>query len=540
LFADEGRRQAGRAFVAVVILAAAAGVVSAQADPNKVLRVTFPVAETGFDPQASNDLYSNHINRAMFESPYRYDHLARPYKIIPNTAAALPEISADGINWIIRIKPGIYFTDDPAFKGQKRELTAADYVYSWKRVLDPKTRSPNLQQFDGKFVGADVMVAKAKQTGKFDYDAPLEGLSAPDRYTIKIKLTGPSYDLLSDLTDVPSMAVAREVIETYGDGAGWAMANPVGTGPYRLKDWRRGQKIVLDANPGYREVLYPESQDPADRAIMARLKGRKIPLIGRVEINIIEESNPRLLAFEKGQFDYVTVPADLVPNVVDASNKLKPPFAKAGVTLARGIQPSISYTFFNMDDAIVGGYTKDRVALRRAIGMAYNSDEEIRILWNGQAVPATQPIPPGVTGHDPKLNGHVQYNLSGAKGLLDKFGYVDRDGDGWRDLPDGKPPRAGDGIGSRCAQPAVRGNVEAQPDGGRYQGRFHQAEVAGSSQDGARGAAADVVSRQHQRDHRRLQLPRPALRRARRTLQLRAFQPARIQQALRRFAQSAG
>jgi len=425
--------------VGAVILAVVAGFACAQADPNKVLRVTFPVAETGFDPQASNDLYSNHINRAMFESPYRYDHLARPYKIIPNTAAALPEISADGLIWTIRIKPGIYFADDPAFKGQKRELTAADYVYSWKRVLDPKTRSPNLQQFDGKFAGADAIVAKAKQTGKFDYDAPLEGLSAPDRYTIRIKLTGPSYDLLSNLTDVPSMAVAREVIETYGDGSGWAMANPVGTGPYRIKDWRRGQKIVLEANPGFREVLYPESQDPADRAVMARLKGRKIPLIGRVEINIIEESNPRLLAFEKGQFDYVTVPADLVPNVVDANNKLKPEFAKAGVTLARGIQPSISYTYFNMDDPIVGGYTKDRIALRRAIGMAYNSDEEIRILWNGQAVPATQPIPPGVTGHDPKFNGHVKYDLPGAKGLLDKFGYVDRDGDGWRDLPDGRP-----------------------------------------------------------------------------------------------------
>ena len=314
-------------FVAAIALASGAKLACAQADPNKVLRVTFPVAETGFDPQASNDLYSNHINRAMFEAPYRYDHLARPYKIVPNTAAALPEISADGLNWTIRIRPGIHFAYDPAFKGQKRELTAADYVYSWKRVLDPKTRSPNLQQLDGKFVGADAMVAKAKQTGKFDYDAPLEGLSAPDRYTIRIKLTGPSYDLLSNLTDVPSMAVAREVIEAYGDGSGWAMANPVGTGPYRIKDWRRGQKIVLEANPGYREVLYPESQDPADRAVMARLKGRKIPLIGRVEINIIEEGNPRLLAFEKGQFDYVTVPADLVPNVLDANNKLIRPTA---------------------------------------------------------------------------------------------------------------------------------------------------------------------------------------------------------------------
>ena len=425
----------------VAALALATGMVAAhaQADPNKVLRVVFPVAETGFDPQASNDIYSNHINRAIFDAPYRYDHLARPYKLVPNTATALPEISANGLDWTIRIKPGIYFADDPAFKGKKRELTAADYVYSWKRVIDPKVRSPALQTFDGKFVGADAAVAKAKQTAKFDYDAPMEGLTAPDRYTIRIKLTAPSYDLLSDLTTITAAAAAREVVEAYGDGSTWVMANPVGTGPYRLKEWRRGQKIVLEANPGFREVLYPVSTDPADREIMARLKGKKTPLIGRVEIYVIEESNPRLLSFEKGDLDYTTVPPDLVPNVVDANNQLKPRFAKVGVTLARGIQPAISYTYFNMEDAIVGGYTKERIALRRAVGMAFNSDEEIRILWAGQAVPATQPIPPGVTGHDPKFNGHVKFDAAGAKALLNKFGYVDRDGDGWRDLPDGKP-----------------------------------------------------------------------------------------------------
>jgi ABC-type transport system substrate-binding protein len=426
-------------FVVACAVAAGAAVARAQADPNKVLRVVFPVAETGFDPQASNDFYSNNVIRAMFDALYRYDHLARPYKLVPNTAVALPEISANGLDWTIKVKPGIYFIDDPAFKGQKRELTAADYVYSWKRVIDPKVRSSNLQTFDGKFVGADAAVARAKETGKFDYNAPIEGLVASDRYTIRIKLTAPSYDLLSDLTTVATTAVAREVIETYGDASTWAMANPVGTGPYRLKEWRRGQKIVLEANPGFRDVAYPVSTDPADREIMARLKGKKIPLIGRVEIYIIEESNPRLLAFEKGDLDYITVPPDLVPNVVDAGNTLKPRFAKAGITLARGIQPAISYTFFNMEDPIVGGYTKDRVALRRAIGMAYNSEEEIRVLWAGQAVPATQPIPPGVTGHDPKFNGHVKYDPAGAKALLDKFGYVDKDRDGWRELPDGRP-----------------------------------------------------------------------------------------------------
>jgi oligopeptide transport system substrate-binding protein len=411
----------------------------AQADPNKVLRVSFPIAETGFDPQASSDVYSNAVNRAIFEPLYRYDHLARPLKLIANTAAALPEVSADGLIWTMKVKPGIYFNDDPAFKGAKRELTAYDYVYSWKRLIDPKMRSPNLSIFDGKLAGADALVAKAKETGKFDYDALLPGLQAVDRYTIRMTLNYPSYDLLSDLTTSAASAVAREVIEAYGDGSGWAMANPVGTGPYRLKEWRRAQKIVLEANPGYRDVRYPESSDPADRAIMAKLKGKKIPLIGRVEVSIIEESNPRLLAFEKAEIDYLTVPTDLIWNVMEKDNTLKPRFAKAGVILGRGIQPSITYTYFNMDDPVVGGYAKEKIALRRAIGMAYNVEEEVRVIRQGQGLPATQVIPPGMSGHDPKFAGNTKFDAAGAKALLDKFGYVDRDKDGWRDLPDGKP-----------------------------------------------------------------------------------------------------
>jgi len=435
-----------RLFAALVVAAAAlavpiaaAAATAPAADQAKVLRVAFLSAETGFDPQAAGDLYSNYVLRAIFDAPYTYDYLARPYRIVPNTAAALPEVSADGLSWTIRIRPGIFFADDAAFKGVRRELTAADYVYSLKRVIDPKLRSPNLQQFDGKFAGADAALARAKETGHFDYDTPLEGLRALDRYTIAIRLTAPSYDLISDLTTVAAGAVAREVIEAYADGSGAAMANPVGTGPYRLTEWRRGQKIVLTANPGFRDVRYPQSADPADREIVARLGGRRLPLIGRVEISIIEEGNPRLLAFERGELDYVTIPSDLTRNALDTGNRLKPRYATAGVTLARGIQPTIAYTYFNLEDPIVGGYTRERVALRRAISMAYNTDEEIRVLRQGQAVVATQPVPPGVTGHDPAFNGHVQYDPAGARALLGKFGYVDRDGDGWRDLPDGKP-----------------------------------------------------------------------------------------------------
>jgi ABC-type transport system substrate-binding protein len=133
------------------------------------------------------------------------------------------------------------------------------------------------------------------------------------------------------------------------------------------------------------------------------------------------------------------VPVDLVANVLEPSNALKPRFAKAGVTLQRGIAPGITYTWFNMEDPVVGGYTNEKIALRRAIGMAYNVDEEAKVIRQGQAEWASQVIPPGVSGHDPKFAGNTKYDPAGAKALLDKFGYVDRDKDGWRDLPDGRP-----------------------------------------------------------------------------------------------------
>jgi ABC-type transport system substrate-binding protein len=432
-----GRRRIAVPALLVAVFALAAPAIAA--DLNKTLRVSFPVAETGFDPAPVGDIYSQYVNREIFDALYKYDYLARPYRIVPNAAAAMPEISPDGKTWTMRIKPGIYFADDPAFKGKKRELTAADYVYSWKRVIDPKMRSNNVQVFDGKIVGAEPVVAAARATGKFDYDVPMEGLQAIDRYTIRLKLNFPSYELMADLTTSPTAALAREVVEAYGDENGWTMSNPVGTGPYRLKEWRRGQKIVLEANPGYRDETFPESSAPEDRAIVARMHGKKLPIIGRIEISIIEESNPRLLAFEKGELDYLTVPSELVTNVLTPDNKLKPEFAKRDIVLARGVQPAITYTYFNMEDPVVGGYGKEKIALRRAISMSYDIDEEIRVLRQGQGERATQPIPPNVGGYDPKIKGSSRYDVAGAKALLDKFGYVDKDGDGWRDLPDGKP-----------------------------------------------------------------------------------------------------
>ena len=106
------------AYVSLVTALGCTSLVHA-ADVRKTLHVAFPVAETGFDPQASSDVYSNYVNRVIFDPLFRYDYLARPHKVIPNTAAALPEASRDGTEWTIRVKPGIHFSDDPAFKGKK-------------------------------------------------------------------------------------------------------------------------------------------------------------------------------------------------------------------------------------------------------------------------------------------------------------------------------------------------------------------------------------------------------------------------------------
>lgn len=434
-----GRWRRVAAAVALVLAAAATSPAQAQPDPNKVLRVSIAVAETGFDPQAAGDAYSNYVNRAIFDPLYRYDYLARPYKLVANTAQALPEISADGRTWTMRVRPGIRFADDPAFKGQPRELVAADYVYAIKRILDPKSRSNALQSVDGRFVGAEAVVARARETGKFDYDAPIEGLQALDRYTLRFKLAFPDYELLANLTTTQFAAVAREVIEAYGDGNGWAMANPVGTGPYLLRDWRRGQRIVLEANPGFRDERYPPPASAADRALVAKLVGRKLPLIGRIEISVIEESSPRILAFAQHQLDYLIVPADLVPKVLDAGNRLLPQYASAGVRLQREVLPAMSYLYFNMEDPVVGGTAPERIALRRAIALAYNVDEDIRVIRQGQAMPATQVVPPGMSAHDPTVSSRPAYDPAAARALLDKFGYRDRNGDGLRERPDGTP-----------------------------------------------------------------------------------------------------
>src|SRR5438067_9426789 len=154
------------------------------ADRSKVVRHVFPAAETGFDPAGAQDLYSATIEQAIFETLLTYDYLARPAKLVPGLAEAMPQVTDEGKTYTIKIRKGVYFTPDPAFNGKKRELVAEDLVYSLKRLIDPKLRSPWAWLVEDKIVGLDELAEAAKKGAKVDYDKKIPGLEAVDRYTL--------------------------------------------------------------------------------------------------------------------------------------------------------------------------------------------------------------------------------------------------------------------------------------------------------------------------------------------------------------------
>jgi ABC-type transport system substrate-binding protein len=408
-----------------------------------VLRYAFPVAETGFDPPQLSDLYSRIITANIFDALYGYDYLARPAKVKPVLADGMPEISADYRTYTVRMKRGIHFADDPAFGGRKREVTAHDVVYTIKRVFDPKVKSPQVSSFeeDG-IIGLPELRKKALAgDAPFDYDSEIEGLKALDRYTVQFKLRETRPRFLYSIADPGILGiVAREVVEKYGDAI---MEHPVGTGPFMLKEWRRSSKITLVRNPNYREAYYdaePAANDAAAQAIHRQMKGKRMPMIDKVEVSIIDDPQPRWLSFLNNEHDFLErLPENFATHAIP-NNKLAPNLAKRGIQMDRVPLSDIRMFYFSMTHPVVGGYTPEKVALRRAIGLAMDSSQEARLAMRGQAMVAHGFVMPNTLSFDPDYRSEMgEHDRAKAVALLDMFGYVDKDGDGWRDLPDGKP-----------------------------------------------------------------------------------------------------
>jgi ABC-type transport system substrate-binding protein len=414
---------------------------AARGAADNTLRLAFLAAETGFDPAQVQDAYSRRVIMHIMDAPLEYDLHARPWTLRPNTLAALPEVSADYRTITCRVQPGILFADDPAFGGKPRELVAADYVYSLKRIYDPRWKSPMLFQLENnRPLGLSELRAQALAGGRFDYDREVEGLRTLDRYTFQFRLAEPNPRFAYNLVDTTFCAVAREVVEAYGEAI---MAHPVGTGPYRLESWTRSARIVLAHNPNYRERRfdYAAAADAPELAPeLAQLRGRRLPLAERVEIAVIEESQPRWLAFLQGDLDIIDpVPVDLV-RIAAPRMQPAPHLTRRGVKARFTPMVDVVLDYFNMEHPLVGGYTPEKVALRRAVALAFDNGELARAVFSDQALPAQSAFVPGTFGHDPAwATLSTRHDPARASALLDTFGYLDRDGDGWRETPDGQP-----------------------------------------------------------------------------------------------------
>jgi ABC-type transport system substrate-binding protein len=409
----------------------------------RVLKLLLRNRDNGFDPAQVSDVISAALANSLFDAPLTYDPLARPAKLRPNTAVDLPEPSENYTRWLFRIKPGILFTPHPAFGGKPRELVAADYVYSVKRYYDPATRSPTLFHYEGAGLLGLSELRKAALDNKtpFDYDAPVEGIRALDRYTFEVRTARPAPRLpYVFATGAVSGALAREVVETYGPRQ--IGDHPVGTGAFTLGQWLRGARIVLEKNPRHVHERYEAEPDPRDGeavAAAAKLRGRTLPLVDRVELQIVEEAQPRWLSFLNGQVDLAEVPSEFAP-IAGPGGVVAPHLAKRGVRLVRTVVPVTYYTYFGMENPVLGGYAPDRVALRRAIALAYDAQREIDLARHGQGLVPQSILPPGVSGYDATLKTVMSdHDLPRAKALLDLHGYLDRNGDGFREQPDGSP-----------------------------------------------------------------------------------------------------
>ena len=220
------------------------------------------------DPARAGDVASSALVGRVYEGLLEYSYLDRPYHLQPMLASAMPDVSVDGLTYTFRLRCGIYFQDDACFPGGKgRELTAEDFVYSIKRVADLKTASSGYWAFNNRIVGLDEFRASTAGAAPTDYNAPVEGLSAPDRYTLQFKLKEPYPQLLWVLAMNYAFVVPCEAVGFYGDDF---INHPVGTGPYILSQYSNNYRIEFVRNPKWAETgrveLYPSTGPEEARA----------------------------------------------------------------------------------------------------------------------------------------------------------------------------------------------------------------------------------------------------------------------------------
>ncbi len=374
---------------------------------------------TRLDPGNIRDVYSATVVSQICETLYQYHFLKRPYELVPLLAEEMPVVSDDRLTYTVKMKKGVYFQDDECFPGGRgRELKAGDFVYAIKRIANIKYLSQNWSLFDDKIVGLDEFREYTKgceSEGEVDYSREVEGLRAVDDYTLVIKLNRPWPQLVGTaLADQATSPIAREAVDYYGKDI---VSQPVGTGPFMLKEWRRGSFIELVRNPNFRGETYPSEGEPGDvEAGYLEDAGKMMPFADKVVWRVIEEYQPAWFLFLQGELDGSPIPKDNYSEVFTEAGEMTDKMKELNIHLKTFIDPSTFWLGFNMEDPILGRNKPLRLAMSRAI----DREKFIELFFNGRHKVAHGFVAPLMDSYDPSIKerGYARYDPGEARQLL--------------------------------------------------------------------------------------------------------------------------
>ena len=326
---------------------------------------------SSLDPARATDIYAYMVVNQIFDGLVQFDNHLNPVPAI----AGFWEASLDGLTWTFHLRKGVTFHHG-------REVTAADVVYSYTRLLDPALQSPAAGLFK------HIRGAEAFRAGNA---TQVEGLRALDRYTLQIVLKEPYAPFLSILAMANAKVVPREEVEKLGEQFG---LRPVGSGPFTFLQWERNQRIVLQAYEAYHEER---------------------PFLDRLVFEVGKQDVESLSAFLKGEFEESIVPSSEA-EALQANPRYR------SYTRVRKPTLHLLYIGFNMNKE---PFTHPKV--RQAFNHAINKEAIVQDIRKGNSIVANGILPPGMPGYNPELMGYA-YNPHQAKKLLAEAGYPEGQG----------------------------------------------------------------------------------------------------------------
>jgi ABC-type transport system substrate-binding protein len=445
-------------------------------DARSVLYSAFSEQPKHLDPVVAYSEDEYRFIAQIYEPPFQYHYLKRPYQLVPLTTTQLPRIDyldAQGhklsstvddkqiafTDYTIDLQHGIYYQPHPALAKDNngnylyhhlsttelskintltdfphtgtRELTAEDYVYQIKRLAHPKNQSPIAEIMKQYIVGFAEFSKQVANSPKSAIDKfTLSGVTSENRYQYHIQIKGkyPQFKFwlaMYFFAPMPWEALAfyeQKGLKDKNITLDWF---PLGTGAYLLDENNPNKRMVLRKNPNFHYETYPTEGEAGDEKLgLLKDAGKKLPFIDK-EIYILEkETIPYWNKFLQGYYDASGIASDSFDQAVQISGTgdavVTPSMQKKGIKLETSVATSIYYFGFNMLDATVGGYSEQARKLRLAISIAIDYEEYISIFMNGRAIAAQGVLPPGIYGFAEGITGintYIYNNLGQRKAI---------------------------------------------------------------------------------------------------------------------------